>query len=62
MLLRDVGEHHEKEAYSLIFDKEEQMDLRNGIRRDLKASFQSTRVCCLPLPHEKIRGGVYVRY
>lgn len=69
VLLRDVAEKNEKEAYSVIFDKEDddcttdeaekQMDLRNVIRRDLKASFQSIRVCCLPLPHEKINGGVY---
>ncbi|CAN0417639.1 unnamed protein product [Pylaiella littoralis] len=66
VLLRDVAEKEEKEAYSVIFDKEDdycitdeaekQMDLRNVIRRDLNSSFQSIRVCCLPPPHEKING------
>lgn len=65
-----MAEKEEKEAYSVIFDKEDdycitdeaekQMDLRNVIRRDLNSSFQSIRVCCLPPPHEKINGGVYV--
>lgn len=65
-----MAEKVEKEAYSVIFDREDedcttdeaekQMDLLNGIRRDLKTSFQSIRVRCLPLPHEKINGGMYV--
>ncbi|CAM9969406.1 unnamed protein product [Ectocarpus sp. 12 AP-2014] len=66
VLLRDVAEKYEKDAYSLIFDEEkddcetdeaeEQMNLRNGIRRDLTKSFQSVRVCSLPLPHAEING------
>ncbi|CAB1107156.1 unnamed protein product [Ectocarpus sp. CCAP 1310/34] len=32
------------------------MNLRNGIRRDLTRSFQSIRVCSLPLPHDEING------
>lgn len=71
VLLRDVAETHEKDAHSLIFDEEkdddcetdeaaEQIHLRNDIRREIDRSFQSVRVCSLPLPHAEINGGVNI--